>query len=67
MTLAELGESLDLIDTERAGKISGSRFGYLKNDGVMLEMAMLDFGFKKLKFIPIKILYLPIWLFYAKV
>lgn len=44
----ELGEGLDLIDTERAGKVSGTRFGYLKNEGVLLEMALLNFGFKKL-------------------
>lgn len=44
----ELGESLDLIDTKRAGKVSGSRFGYLKNEGVMLELALLNFGLKKL-------------------
>ncbi|MDP3093250.1 MAG: serine--tRNA ligase [bacterium] len=44
----ELGETLDLIDTQRAGKVSGTRFGYLKNEGVMLEMALLDLGFKTL-------------------
>lgn len=44
----ELGESLDLIDTQRAAKVSGTRFGYLKNEGVMLEMALLNFGFKVL-------------------
>lgn len=44
----ELGESLDLIDTQRAGKVSGTRFGYLKNEGVLLELGLLNFGFKKL-------------------
>jgi len=44
----ELGESLDLIDTQRAGKVSGTRFGYLKNEAVLLEMALLNFGFKTL-------------------
>lgn len=44
----ELGESLDLIDTERAGKVSGTRFGYLKNEAVLLEVALLNFGLKKL-------------------
>lgn len=44
----ELGESLDLIDTQRAGKVSGTRFGYLKNEGVLLELALLNFGLKKL-------------------
>lgn len=42
----QLGKDLDLIDTERAGKVSGTRFGYLKGDAVMLEMALLSFGFK---------------------
>jgi len=44
----QLGKDLDVIDTQRAGKISGARFGYLKGDGVMLEMALLDLGFKTL-------------------
>jgi len=44
----ELGESLDLIDTQRAGKVSGTRFGYLKNEGVLLELALLNYGFKTL-------------------
>ncbi len=44
----ELGGALDLIDTQRAAKVSGTRFGYLKNEGVMLEMALLDLGFKTL-------------------
>jgi len=44
----QLGESLDLIDTQRAGKVSGTRFGYLKNEGVLLELALLNFGLKKL-------------------
>lgn len=44
----DLGESLDLIDTERAGKVSGTRFGYIKNDAVLLETALLNFGLEKL-------------------
>jgi len=38
----ELGESLDLIDTERAGKVAGSRFGYLKNELPLLEFALIN-------------------------
>jgi seryl-tRNA synthetase len=52
----ELGESLDIIDTQRAAKVAGTRFGYLKNEGVLLEMALLNFGFKALVekgFVPI--------------
>lgn len=44
----ELGEDLDLIDTVRAGKVSGSRFGYLKNEGVLLELALVNLGLKHL-------------------
>lgn len=39
----ELGKNLDLIDTERAGKVSGSRFSYLKNQAVFLEFALVRF------------------------
>ncbi|MBI4359206.1 MAG: serine--tRNA ligase [Candidatus Nealsonbacteria bacterium] len=38
----ELGQSLDLIDTERAGKTSGSRFGFLKNEAALLEFAIVN-------------------------
>lgn len=38
---AALGESLDIIDTERAAKVSGSRFGYLKGKGALLELALV--------------------------
>lgn len=37
----EIGKDLDLIDVERAGKVSGSRFGYLKNEAAMLEFALV--------------------------
>ena len=38
---AALGESLDIIDTERGAKVSGSRFGYLKGKGAMLELSLV--------------------------
>jgi len=38
----ELGEKLDLIDTERAGKVAGSRFGYLKRELPLLEFALIN-------------------------
>jgi len=37
----ELGENMNLIDTERAGKVAGSRFGYLKKELPMLEFALI--------------------------
>jgi len=36
----QIGQVLDLIDTERAGKVAGSRFGYIKNQLVLLEFAL---------------------------
>ena len=52
----EIVEKLDLIDTERAAKVSGSRFGYIKGQLVLLEFALvklaLDTAVKK-GFIPI--------------
>jgi seryl-tRNA synthetase len=44
----ELGEKLDLIDTERAAKVSGSRFGYLKHEAPLLEFALVQFVFSRL-------------------
>ena len=38
---ALLGEALDIIDTERAAKVSGSRFGYLKGKGALLELSLV--------------------------
>jgi seryl-tRNA synthetase len=38
---ATLGEALGIIDTVRAIKISGSRFGYLKGLGAMLEFSLV--------------------------
>ncbi|MFH1126609.1 MAG: serine--tRNA ligase [archaeon] len=40
----ELLESLDLADIERAAKVSGARFYYLKNDLVMLDFALMKFA-----------------------
>lgn len=40
----ELGEILDIIDIERAAKVSGTRFAYLKNEGVLLEFALAQFA-----------------------
>ncbi|MDO8657491.1 MAG: serine--tRNA ligase, partial [Candidatus Levybacteria bacterium] len=40
--------SLDIVDTEKAAKNSGSRFYYLKNEGAVLQFALMNFGFFKL-------------------
>lgn len=39
----ELGESLGLIDTKKAGEISGARFAYLKNEAVLLQFGLISF------------------------
>ena len=52
----EIAEELDLIDIKRASKVSGSRFGYLKNEAVLLEFALVNLAFdvlKKEKFRPV--------------
>lgn len=43
-----LAKNLDLIDVDKAGEISGSRFGYLKNEAVLLEFALVDLAMKTL-------------------
>jgi seryl-tRNA synthetase len=40
----EIGTELGLIDMERAARLSGSRFAYLKGDLVMLELALVRFA-----------------------
>ncbi|HEV8387947.1 MAG TPA: serine--tRNA ligase [Nitrososphaera sp.] len=40
----DLATSLDLIDLERAAKISGARFYFLKNSLVMLNQALINFA-----------------------
>lgn len=40
----ELAEAKDWIDKERAAKIAGARFAYLKGDLVRLEMALWQYG-----------------------
>jgi seryl-tRNA synthetase len=39
----ELGERLDILDTERATKISGARFAILRGAGARLERALINF------------------------
>ena len=44
----EIAEKLDLIDVKRAAKVSGTRFGYLKNQAVFLEFALVNLAFHTL-------------------
>ncbi len=51
-----IGKALDLIDFEAGGKVAGTGFYFLKNDAVLLEMALQAFAIRKLAaegFIPI--------------
>ena len=41
-----IAEELDIIDVKRAAKVSGSRFGYLKGDAVLLEFALIQLAMK---------------------
>jgi seryl-tRNA synthetase len=43
-----LAEKLNLIDVEQSAKVSGSRFGYLKNEAVLLEFALVKLVFDTL-------------------
>jgi seryl-tRNA synthetase len=52
----ELGEKLGIIDVERAGKVSGSRFTYIKGDAALLELALINYTINTLvkeNFIPV--------------
>lgn len=44
----EIGEALDLIDFEAGAKVAGSQFYFLKNEAVLLELALLMFGIELL-------------------
>ncbi len=43
-----IGEALDIIDVERASKVSGSRFGYLKGEAALLEFALVQLAMETL-------------------
>ncbi|MEM3880435.1 MAG: serine--tRNA ligase, partial [Candidatus Bathyarchaeia archaeon] len=44
----DLGLNLDIIDVERAGKVAGSRFFYLKREGALLDMALMNFAVEEM-------------------
>ncbi|MFA5789255.1 MAG: serine--tRNA ligase, partial [Candidatus Gracilibacteria bacterium] len=43
-----LGKALDIIDIDRGVKLSGSRSYFLKNEGMLLELAILQYTLNKL-------------------
>ncbi len=52
----QIGERLGFIDVERASKVSGSRFTYLKGDLVLMEFALVQYALSVLvpeKFTPV--------------
>ncbi len=42
----ELAKILDIIDFDTAAKVSGQKFYYLKNEAVMLELALINYAMK---------------------
>ncbi len=52
----DLGLSLDIIDIERAAKVAGARFFYLKKEGVLLDLALMKIALEEM----IKKGYMPI-------
>jgi len=44
----ELGLGLNIMDIERAGKIAGARFFFLKGAGVLLDMALMLFTLEEM-------------------
>ncbi|HEV3120348.1 MAG TPA: serine--tRNA ligase, partial [Isosphaeraceae bacterium] len=44
----ELGKTLDLIDFETGGKVTGHGFYFLKNEAVLLDLALQQFALNKL-------------------
>ncbi|MEX1061848.1 MAG: serine--tRNA ligase [Patescibacteria group bacterium] len=52
----KIGQDLGIIDVERAAKVSGTRFAYLKGDAALLEFALVSFAMNTLVkegFIPV--------------
>ncbi len=45
---ADIGRELGIIDTEKAGAISGARFNYIMGDLALLQFALLNFLFDTL-------------------
>lgn len=54
---ADLIVSLDIAETEKASEIVGARFYYLKNEGVMLNLALINYAVDLL----VKKGYTPYW------
>jgi seryl-tRNA synthetase len=44
----DLSMDLNIVDIERAGKVAGSRFFFLKKQGVLLDMALMSFAMEEM-------------------
>jgi len=44
----DLALPLNIIDTERAGKVTGARFFFLKGEGALLDMALMRFALEEM-------------------
>ncbi len=58
----EIAKDLDLIDTERAAKVAGSRFGYIKNQAAILEFALVKLAIDVLSDEGFKLVVPPVFL-----
>lgn len=55
----ELGERLDILDFEAGAKVAGSQFYYLKNEGALLELALINYAIDLLAGEDFKVLFTP--------
>ncbi len=44
----QLGTELDLLDFETAAEVTGGKFYYLKNEGALLELALVNYAVSKI-------------------
>lgn len=42
----DIGKELDILDTDKAGEISGARFSYIKRDLALMQLGLVSFAFK---------------------
>ncbi len=56
----ELMEAADMLDTKRAVRIGGFRSYFLKNDGLLLEQALLQYALRKLEKVGFDLLSAPV-------
>ena len=45
----EIAENLEILDTQRGAKVSGSRFYFLRNELALLQMALMNWAFLEIQ------------------